>query len=87
MKLNEQELRQIIAEEFMRGMPEFLLHQVSDECIEKIRQYLQNFILLKSQNSRHATDMRDAANEVLKELHTEMHQLIMNKLWQFVQQH
>jgi len=84
MKISKQELKQIIREEFMRGVPEFMVRQASIDCIEVLRQHIQKFIGLRAQNPTQAREMLQSANEVLKELEVEMNRLIEDKLWKFL---
>ena len=85
MKVSLEELRSMIREEYMRGVPEFVLHSATSAYIETIRKYIQKHILMTKKNPQDAREAIEAANEVLKELETEANQLLENKLWQFMQ--
>lgn len=86
MKIEEHELRQIIREEYMRGVPEFMLRQASSDCVERIKQHINKYIQLKAQNPSHARDLRVMASSILSDLESEIYDLIESKLWQFMQQ-
>jgi hypothetical protein len=86
MKINEHELRKIIREEYMRGVPEFMLRQASSDCVERIKQHINKYIQLRAQNPSHARELRMMANSILSDLEDEIYDLVESKLWQFMQQ-
>jgi len=84
MKVRLREVRQIIREEALRGIPEFVLRQATQRYVEEIRAHLKRFIL--SNKSETAPDQRKSfaiANDVLEQLEEEANDLLEEKLFQF----
>lgn len=79
------EVRQLITEEYLRGVPEFVLRQTTEKYVEEVRRHILKFIL--AQKSDTGIDQRAAmaaANEVLEELNEEAFDLLEDKLWSFL---
>lgn len=80
------DLRRLIREEYLRGVPEFVLRQATTKYVDDIRQ--QVFRYISSNRSATPEDRRNAiaaANEVLEELETKANALLEDQLWSFVQ--
>lgn len=86
MKIKLNDLKDVIREEFMKGVPEFMLREATDECVGKIRMHMKRYIQQRAQNPRHSREMMDEANATLDELETEMYELVEKKIWKFAQQ-
>jgi hypothetical protein len=86
MKMTEHDLRQIIREEFMRGVPEFVFRQAAEECTSRLRQHVEKFVQMRAQNPKHMREMMEKVNVSLESLREEMYQLIEDKLFSIVQQ-
>lgn len=86
MKIRARELRQVIREEFMRGVPEFALRKASQDCVDQLRDSIKRFILLRSENPAQQRQMIAAAAPVLEELEEKIYADIEDKLYQFLQQ-
>jgi len=84
MKISEHEPRQIIREEFMQGVPEFMLRQASNEFVDKISQHIQKFVATRAENPTHAREMLQSANETLNSLNEKVYALVEEKLWEFL---
>jgi len=87
MKVRLGDLRQVIREEYLRGVPEFVLRQATERYVEEIRKQIFRFIL--ANKSQVGTDQRQAiaaANEVLKDLELKANDLLEDQLFQFVRQ-
>lgn len=85
MKVRVGDLRKAIREEYLRGVPEFVLRQATTKYVEEIRQQLFRFILANKSNT--GPDQREAiaaANEVLEELETKANDLLEDQLYQFI---
>ncbi len=85
MKVRLGELRQVVREEFLRGVPEFALREATRKYIEEVRQHVQRHI---AATKRNPTDTRDAiasANEVLHKLEEDANNMLEGALWQYVQ--
>lgn len=85
-KQSEDKIRQIIREEFMRGVPEFMLQQATDDCINNLRQHMKRFVATRADNPTHARELYTLVDETLQDLTEEMNVLIQDKLWAFMQQ-
>jgi hypothetical protein len=86
MQVKMKTLRHIIREEFMRGVPEFVIRQAADDCVERVRQHVEKFVQGRAQSQAEARQMMQVANETLVDLEDEIFQTVQDKLWAFVQQ-
>ena len=85
MKVRVGDLRKVIREEYLRGIPEFVLRQATTKYVDEIRQQMFRFIL--ANKSTTGVDQRQAiaaANEVLEELESKANDLLEDQLYQFV---
>lgn len=85
MKMTQHELRQIIREEFMRGVPEFVLRQIASNCANEVKLQTERFIQQRAETPSRAKHMHKKANDALAELEKEIYDLIEEKLFSFVQ--
>ena len=84
MRLRAGQLRRVIREEFLRGVPDWALRQASKDFTEEVRQYLKKFILMnKSETPADQREALAAANDVLDDLEEEAYELLSDKLYQF----
>lgn len=79
-------VRQIIREEFARGIPEFMLRQATSECTEKLKQHINRFIATRAENPTRTRELQKSADETLVDLDEEIYALIQDRLWEFMQQ-
>lgn len=86
MKASVKDIRELVKEEFMRGVPEFVLQQAVDDCVIRIRDHVKKFIATRAENPTHSRELQAIADEALEELDEEMYALIEDKLWSFLQQ-
>jgi len=84
MKLTAKNLRSIIAEEYMRGVPEFMVREVVEDCASKVEGHIKRYIQLKSQSPLEARQLHDNANEMLEDLKKELFDTIEGKIWSFM---
>lgn len=85
MKVRVGDLRKAIREEYLRGVPEFVLRQATTKYVEEIRQQLFRFILANKSNT--GPDQREAiaaANTVLEDLEQKANDLLEDQLYQFI---
>ena len=85
MKVRVGDLRKTIREEYLRGVPEFVLRQATTKYVEEIRQQIFRFIL--TNKSDFPADQRNAiaaANEVLEDLESKANDLLEDQLYQFI---
>ena len=74
-----------INEDFMHGVPEFVLRRACDEFVENVRQQVKRFIISdksRTQQERYEAILR--ANDILEELEKEAYDMLETKLFQFV---
>lgn len=83
---SEDKIRQIVREEFMRGVPAFMLEQATDQCVESLRQHMKRFVATRAENPTHARELYMLVDETLQDLTEKMNVLIQDKLWAFMQQ-
>lgn len=87
MKVRVGDLRKMIREEYLRGVPEYVLRQATEKYVDEIRQHIFRFILAnKSATEIDQKGAIDAANEVLAELEEKANDLLEDSLFQFVRQ-
>lgn len=85
MKARLGDIRRAIREEYLRGVPEFVLRQATEKYVEEVRQHIMKFILTsKSDTGIDQRAAMAAANEVLEELNEEAFNLLEEKLWAFL---
>lgn len=85
MKVRVGDLRKAIREEYLRGVPEFVLRQATQKYVQEIRRHIFRFIL--ANKSAVEVDQRAAiaaANEVLEELEQKANDLLEDQLYQFI---
>lgn len=85
MRVRVGDLRKAIREEYLRGVPEFVLRQATEKYVQEIRQHIFRFIL--ANKSAVEVDQRAAiaaANEVLEELEQKANDLLEDQLYQFI---
>lgn len=85
MKVRVGNLKKVIREEFLRGVPEFVLRQATTKYVEEIRQQIFRFILANKSNT--GADQREAiaaCNVVLEDLEQKANDLLEDQLYQFI---
>lgn len=85
MQVKLGDLRKMIREEYMRGVPEFILKEATKTYVGAVRKHVQRHILMTRKSPADARAAIDAANEMLLQLEEEANQLLEDKLWQFMQ--
>jgi hypothetical protein len=87
MKTSLGNIRELIREEYLRGVPEFVLRQATQKYVEEIRTHVFKFILAnKSQTGPDQRAAIAAANVVLEELEEKANDLLEDQLWSFLKQ-
>lgn len=87
MKVRVGDLRKMIREEYLRGVPEFALRQATEKYVEEIRQHVFKYILMnKSANGPDQRAAIAAANEVMEQLEEKANYLLEDQLWNFIRQ-
>lgn len=87
MKVRVGDIRKAIREEYLRGVPEFVLRQATTKYVDEIRQQLFRFILAnKSQTPADQREAQKAANQVLVDLEQKANDLLEDSLYTFIRQ-
>lgn len=85
MKVRLGDLRKLVREEAMRGVPEFALRQATTKYVDDIRQQLFRFVMgSKSETGVARKEAMDAANDVLNDLEEKANDLLEDQLWMFL---
>lgn len=85
MKLCIGDVRKIVREEYLRGVPEFLIREASSKFVGEIRNHIKKHILMTKKSVAQQREAIDAADDVLKELEISVNDLVEEKIWQFIQ--
>ncbi len=86
MKVTVRELRQIVREEYLHGVPEFMFREATHKYVEEIRQHIKKFILQsKSDDFIAQRESINTMNDVLEQLEEEANALLEDKLFQYLQ--
>ena len=88
----QQALKQVIASEvkyhlkddYARGIPDFALSQVAADAAEGLKRHLKRHITQMANDPVKQRQMLASANTVLRELESEMKELLEEKLLKFV---
>lgn len=85
MNIHINDLRRMIHEEYLRGVPEFVLRDATKKYVQEIRQHIFRFITTNKSQTK--TDQRQAiaaCNEVMDELEKNINDLLEDQLWNFI---
>jgi hypothetical protein len=78
------QLRRLIKEEYLHGVPEWQLREDTTEYVNKIRSRIKTYILLnKSENGADQREAIDAMNDVLDELDEKIYDVLEDALFNF----
>lgn len=75
---------EILSEDYARGIPDFVLVQISRDAAETMRQYLVRHINQTTVNPEDRRQKSAAANITLQELEIQMKELMEDKLSQYL---
>ncbi len=85
MKLSVRDLRTLVSEEYLRGVPEFVLRQATTRYVDEIRQHIKRYIVMnKSNDDQQQRDAIVAANESLVDLEQKLNDVLDEQLWAFI---
>ena len=84
MKARMKDVRRIVREEYLRGVPEFVLRQATQKYVEEIGQHVKKHIEMTRVDPGEQREAFEAASVILKELEEEANDLLEDKLWSFV---
>lgn len=86
MKITVKQLKQVIREEYIRGVPEFVLRQATEKYVKEIRNQLFKHILLdRSKTQVEQKRAVSAANEALDQFENDTNASLEDVLWSFLQ--
>lgn len=77
------EVRQVLSEDYARGIPDFALTQVASDAVEGLRRHLKRHVTQTAQDPVKQRQMLAAANEVLAEAEVEIKEMLEEKLLKF----
>lgn len=84
MRTTVGQLRRLIKEEYLHGVPEWQLREDTTEYVNKIRSRIKTYILLnKSENGADQREAIDAMNDVLDELDEKIYDVLEDALFNF----
>jgi hypothetical protein len=83
MKLNVKDLRKIVKEEYSRAIPEFVVRQTVESCVEDLKRAMVNHINSKSNSQQSRQKMIARMNLNLEELEKDLKELIDEKISKF----
>lgn len=87
MKIRVGQLKRAIREEYLRGVPEFILRQATTRYVDEIRQHIKRYIVMnKSRDPDQQREAIAAANAVLEDLEEKSNDLLDDQLWTFIKQ-
>jgi len=78
------ELKKLLREEYLHGVPEWALREDTHEFAEKIRKRIKDFIMLnKSENPSDQREAIAAMNDVVEQLEEKMYDVLEDALFNF----
>ena len=79
------DVRRLIRETYLQGVPEWQLRQDTSEFVDQIRDRIKGFVLLnKSENSLDRQEALAAMNDVCDELEQKVYDVLEDGLFNFV---
>ncbi len=86
MKMTVDELRKIVREEYLRGVPEFVFREATKKYVDDVRKHVKTFILQNKSNDFIAQrEAIDTMNDIMEKLEEEVNALLEDKLFTYVQ--
>lgn len=85
MKVRLGDLRGIVREEYLRGIPEYVLNDLTKRYVDQVRAMLARHIESTCRDPIQTREKIAAANDVLKDLEVAVNQALEDKLWSFMQ--
>lgn len=85
-KITIQHLKQIIQEEYLKGVPEFVLRQTTENYVKELKRQITKHILQdKSQTTIKQKEAIAAMTQSMDDFEKEVNDLLENNLWNFLQ--
>lgn len=86
MKASIGDIRAIVREEYLRGVPEFVIRQATDNFIEEIKSQVIKYLLVhRSRTPIEREEAIAAMSEHLEDLEEEINEILDQKLYAFIQ--
>lgn len=85
-KLSMREVRRLIREEFMRGVPDHALRTVTKRYVDDVRRLIFSSIIASKSDSSSQRSAMASANVTLEELEQRCNDLLKDQLWTFLRQ-
>ena len=84
MKITVGELRGLIKEEYLHGVPEWALREDTSKFVDQIKERIKKFILLnKSENPSDQREAIAAMNDVCDDLEEKIYDVLEDALFNF----
>lgn len=77
-------IRRLVREEFMRGVPDFVIRQATDDYINTLRSLSLRHLQQRAQSSSDRSEMTLEIDTALDSLSKELHELVEEKLFRLV---
>jgi len=85
-KLVKSEVRNVVREDYARGIPDFALQQVASDCAEDLKRQIVRHINLMSSNPSDRRQKVTAACAVVRDLEQKIKELLEDGLQDFLRQ-
>lgn len=79
------ELRRMIREEQMRGVPEFAVREATRKYVAELRQWLRRHVEQTRGSEHEARDVLEKSEEALSQLEEDANKLADESLWRLLQ--
>ena len=84
MKITVGELRSLIKEEYLHGVPEWALRQDCTDFVNNVKERVKQYVLLnKSENPSDQREAIQAMNDVCKDLEDKVYDVLEDALFNF----
>jgi hypothetical protein len=84
MRIRLDELRSLIAEEYLHGVPEWALREDATKFVDQIKERIKKYILInKSENPNDQREAIAAMNDVCEDLEEKVYDLVEDSLFNF----
>ena len=84
MKIRVGDLRNLIKEEYLHGVPEWALREDTSKFVDQIKERIKKFILLnKSENPSDQREAIAAMNDVANDLEEKIYDVLEDALFNF----
>lgn len=78
-------VRQLIKEELLQGVPQFVIRSASETLVEALRNHIKKQIFSTKKEGAAQRHAIAEANVVLEKLESDVNELVKQALWQYIQ--